>query len=47
MENEILEKQLKMGRLEDSGDVPKVVLVDTVSFLQLTMQHVRPSGDRP
>jgi len=35
MENEILEKQLGHGRLEDAGDFPKVVLIDTISYCNL------------
>jgi len=32
---EILEVQKKQGRLEDAGDFPKVVLIDTVSYCNL------------
>jgi len=35
MINEILEKQLSQGRLEESGDFPKVVLIDTISYCNL------------
>ena len=35
MSNEILRKQLEQGRLEDTGEFPKVVLIDTVSFCNL------------
>lgn len=35
MKNEILEKQLGYGRLEDAGDFPKVVLIDTISYCNL------------
>lgn len=32
---EILHKQIEQGRLDDTGDFPKVVLIDTVSFCNL------------
>jgi radical SAM protein with 4Fe4S-binding SPASM domain len=32
---EILEVQKKQGRLEDAGDFPKVVLIDTISYCNL------------
>lgn len=32
---EVYENQLKQGRLEEAGDFPKVVLIDTVSFCNL------------
>lgn len=35
MKDEILQSQIAQGRLEDSGDFPKVVLIDTVSFCNL------------
>ncbi len=35
MKDEILQSQLEQGRLEDSGEFPKVVLIDTVSFCNL------------
>lgn len=35
MKNEILEKQQKQGRLEDAGDFPRVVLIDTISYCNL------------
>ncbi|MCL4492441.1 MAG: radical SAM protein [Nitrospirae bacterium] len=35
MKKEIYSKQLEQGRLEDAGDFPKVVLIDTVSFCNL------------
>jgi radical SAM protein with 4Fe4S-binding SPASM domain len=33
--DEILESQIKAGRLEESGEFPKVVLIDTVSYCNL------------
>jgi radical SAM protein with 4Fe4S-binding SPASM domain len=33
--NRILQEQLAQGRLEDAGDFPRVVLIDTVSFCNL------------
>jgi len=35
MENKVLEVQKKQGRLEDAGDFPKVVLIDTISYCNL------------
>ena len=35
MKDTILETQKKKGRLEDSGDFPKVVLIDTISYCNL------------
>ncbi len=35
MNNAILQNQLKQGRLEDAGDFPKVVLLDSVSYCNL------------
>ncbi|MCE1227552.1 MAG: radical SAM protein [Geobacteraceae bacterium] len=35
MKNEILQSQIEQGRLDDSGEFPKVVLIDTVSFCNL------------
>lgn len=35
MANRILQEQLAQGRLEDMGDFPRVVLIDTVSFCNL------------
>lgn len=35
MKDEILQSQLAQGRLVDSGEFPKVVLIDTVSFCNL------------
>lgn len=35
MKGDILQSQIAQGRLEDSGDFPKVVLIDTVSFCNL------------
>lgn len=35
MRNDILQSQIEQGRLADSGDFPKVVLIDTVSFCNL------------
>lgn len=35
MKDEILKSQLEQGRLADSGEFPKVVLIDTVSFCNL------------
>ncbi|HEX8949916.1 MAG TPA: radical SAM protein [Dissulfurispiraceae bacterium] len=35
MRDEIFKAQAQLGRLEDPGDFPKVVLVDTVSFCNL------------
>lgn len=35
MENKVLEFQKKQGRLEDAGDFPKVVLIDTISYCNL------------
>ena len=35
MKEEILTQQLSQGRLTDSGEFPKVVLIDTVSFCNL------------
>jgi radical SAM protein with 4Fe4S-binding SPASM domain len=35
MKNEILEKQLGQDRLEDAGDFPKVILIDTISYCNL------------
>ena len=35
MSNLVLQDQLKQGRLEDAGDFPKVVLLDTVSYCNL------------
>ena len=33
--NQIFEAQRRQGRLEDAGDFPKVVLIDTISFCNL------------
>ena len=35
MKNEILTEQISSGRLEDAGDFPKVVLIDTISYCNL------------
>ena len=35
MKDKILEIQKKQGRLEDAGDFPKVVLIDTISYCNL------------
>lgn len=35
MKDEILQSQIAQGRLADSGEFPKVVLIDTVSFCNL------------
>ena len=35
MKDEILQSQIESGRLADSGEFPKVVLIDTVSFCNL------------
>lgn len=35
MQNEILTEQISSGRLEDAGDFPKVVLIDTISYCNL------------
>jgi radical SAM protein with 4Fe4S-binding SPASM domain len=35
MKSEVYETQLKQGRLDDAGDFPKVILIDTVSFCNL------------
>ena len=35
MKDTILQTQLKQGRLEDSGDFPKVLLIDTISYCNL------------
>lgn len=35
MNNAVLQNQLKQGRLEDAGDFPKVVLLDSVSYCNL------------
>lgn len=35
MKDEILQSQIEQGRLADSGEFPKVVLIDTVSFCNL------------
>jgi radical SAM protein with 4Fe4S-binding SPASM domain len=35
MKDKILEVQKKKGRLEDAGDFPKVVLIDTISYCNL------------
>lgn len=35
MKNETFFQQLKQGRLKDSGDFPRVVLIDTVSYCNL------------
>jgi len=35
MENKVLEVEKKQGRLEDAGDFPKVVLIDTISYCNL------------
>ena len=35
MDNRIFKEQLEQGRLEDAGDFPRVVLIDTVSFCNL------------
>ena len=35
MSNTILQKQQKQGRLEDAGDFPKVILLDSVSYCNL------------
>ncbi len=35
MSNVVLQTQLKQGRLEDAGDFPKVVLIDSVSYCNL------------
>ena len=35
MKDEILQTQLKQGRLEDSGNFPKVLLLDTISYCNL------------
>lgn len=35
MRNEIFEKQFSQGRLEEAGDFPKVVLIDTISYCNL------------
>lgn len=35
MKHELYETQKKQGRLDDAGDFPKVVLIDTVSFCNL------------
>ncbi len=35
MKDKILQSQIAQGRLEDSGEFPKVVLIDTVSFCNL------------
>ncbi len=35
MKNEIFEGQFRQGRLEDAGDFPKVILIDTVSYCNL------------
>jgi radical SAM protein with 4Fe4S-binding SPASM domain len=35
MKSQIFQTQLKQGRLEDAGDFPKVILIDTVSYCNL------------
>jgi radical SAM protein with 4Fe4S-binding SPASM domain len=35
MKNHIFQTQLTQGRLEDAGDFPKVILIDTVSYCNL------------
>ena len=35
MKDEIFKRQLGQGRLEDAGDFPKVVLIDTISYCNL------------
>ena len=35
MRERILQVQLKQGRLKDSGDFPKVILIDTISYCNL------------
>ena len=35
MESAILETQKKQGRLEDAGDFPKAILIDTISYCNL------------
>ena len=35
MGNKVLEVQKKQGRLEDAGDFPKVILIDTISYCNL------------
>ncbi len=53
MENKIFQTQLVQGRLEDAGEFPKVVLIDSVSYcnLQCSMcfhrEMTRPKGFMP
>ena len=35
MKDDIYEKQSRQGRLEDAGDFPKVILIDTISYCNL------------
>ena len=47
MNADILSTQIEQGRLKDSGDFPKVVLIDTVSFCNLACSMcVHPSMTR-